>query len=292
MSDIASKPEVALSGPVFTESAGRAPEKNRGGALGRKTKLRSGAIMVNVLRVAVLFIAIALWQISADTEFIATLFTSSPRDIAYRLAEWAANGTALTNAAVTIEEALLGWAIGSIVGVLFGYLFAAVPLLDKVFSPYIEALNATPRLALAPLFILWFGVGIESKLALVISVVVIILLVSANTGAKSAEREPVTLVKALGGTPLQIAWKVVIPSSIPFVFAGLRLAMNMALGGAVVGEMMAARRGLGVLINNSSTVLDTTGVMAGVVLTVAVALVATMILTHVEQRILKWKSLT
>jgi NitT/TauT family transport system permease protein len=230
---------------------------------------------------------LALWQLLAHLE---PLFVARPWATAVTLKDWAGNGLLVKNTLPTIEEIGIGFAIGMAAGVVLGWLLASVPLLDNATRPYLDVANAIPRIGLAPLFVLWFGLGLESKVILVISVIIFVSMINAYSAVKSIEHEHLLLVKSLGATRWDVARKVWWPSSMPWLLASFRLGAAYAVGAAVVGEFVAASKGLGYLLAYRSSIFDIPGTYAALVLLGALAAILTGAVTLVEKRALGWQA--
>jgi NitT/TauT family transport system permease protein len=261
----------------------------------RASKPRAGAIrrlverhwVTIVSRVVLGVLLLALWQLLAHLE---PLFVARPWATAVTLKDWAGNGLLVKNTLPTIEEIGIGFAIGMAAGVVLGWLLASVPLLDNATRPYLDVANAIPRIGLAPLFVLWFGLGLESKVILVISVIIFVSMINAYSAVKSIEHEHLLLVKSLGATRWDVARKVWWPSSMPWLLASFRLGAAYAVGAAVVGEFVAASKGLGYLLAYRSSIFDIPGTYAALVLLGALAAILTGAVTLVEKRALGWQA--
>jgi sulfonate transport system permease protein len=240
-----------------------------------------------VSRVVLGVLLLALWQLLAHLE---PLFVARPWATAVTLKDWAGNGLLVKNTLPTIEEIGIGFAIGMAAGVVLGWLLASVPLLDNATRPYLDVANAIPRIGLAPLFVLWFGLGLESKVILVISVIIFVSMINAYSAVKSIEHEHLLLVKSLGATRWDVARKVWWPSSMPWLLASFRLGAAYAVGAAVVGEFVAASKGLGYLLAYRSSIFDIPGTYAALVLLAALAAILTGAVTLVEKRALGWQA--
>jgi NitT/TauT family transport system permease protein len=240
-----------------------------------------------VSRVVLGVLLLALWQLLAHLE---PLFVARPWATAVTLKDWAGNGLLVKNTLPTIEEIGIGFAIGMAAGVVLGWLLASVPLLDNATRPYLDVANAIPRIGLAPLFVLWFGLGLESKVILVISVIIFVSMINAYSAVKSIEHEHLLLVKSLGATRWDVARKVWWPSSMPWLLASFRLGAAYAVGAAVVGEFVAASKGLGYLLAYRSSIFDIPGTYAALVLLGALAAILTGAVTLVEKRALGWQA--
>lgn len=234
-------------------------------------------VAVYALRLALLAAAIICWQLLAG-KVISVLFVSKPGLVWHQLQVWSATGSLWKNSWVTIREILLGYAFGAAAGILAGFGLALLRLLSAVLDPFIMALYAIPKVALAPLFIVWFGIGLRMKVILAAVTVFFLVFINTGAGIKQVDNELVDATRLMGASRLQIIRKVILPASMTGVLTGLRIAIPYALIGAVIGELVASNQGLGYLINNSASTLNTAGVFAALVaLTVIAAILNAMV---------------
>ncbi len=271
------------------------------------------------LQAAVAITAIAIWHIgSAGTlgvTFLPKFFFSAPWDVGARVVKLFGDGTARIahctdplditrllstsdacfgktiwqHLSVTLIEGLLAFVIGSAAGILFGFWFARRPLVAAVFDPYIKMFNALPRVVLAPIFMLWLGLGIWSKVALGVTLVFFIVFFNVYQGVR--EVSPVILANArmLGMNDRQLFRHVYWPSALSWMFSSLHTSVGFAIIGAVVGEYLGSAAGLGYLIQQAEGTFDVTGVFAGMVILAAFVLGIDWVVTLVERRLLVWK---
>ena len=214
-----------------------------------------------LIRLAILVGFLALWQF-ASGRLVAEFFISKPTEVARVLAKWIGNGDLFYHAGITAMEAFFGFLLGAVVGMSVGLLLGRARKVAEILDPFIMAFYSLPKLALAPLFILWFGIGIQMKIVLTATICFFLVFLNTYTGVRSVSREMVAILKLMGAKEQHVVAKVVIPSAITWVFAGLRISVPYALIGAVVGELMASNRGLGFLLSSSAGDFDTAGVFA------------------------------
>jgi NitT/TauT family transport system permease protein len=191
--------------------------------------------------------------------------------------------------AVTLLEAALAFVLGSMAGVALGLLLARRPLLADVFEPYLRVANALPRVVLAPIFLLWFGLGVWSKVALGVTVVFFVVFFNTFQGVRDADRAVVNNVRMMGATERQLMRYVLIPSALTWIFSSLHVSAGFAMIAVVVGEYLGSSRGLGYLIAQAEGVFDTTGVFAGLVILSAAVLGLGAAVSAAERRLLRWK---
>ena len=240
-------------------------------------------------RVVVFVAVVALWQLAVRFKWLDFYFFSSPGAIALRLWQLVVSGKLLVHLAVTFWEVVLGFLVGAVLGVACGMLMASGRIVPEILDPYIMALYGLPRAALAPLFVVWFGIGVASKVAVGASIVFFLCLFSTYSGMRLTDGVLLQAVKALGATKRQLLFKVRVPYAMPWIIAGLKSSVGMALIGTIVGEFVAASRGIGWYIAYAGGSYDTTGVMVGLVVLGVMSIVLNALLRRVEARLLKWK---
>jgi NitT/TauT family transport system permease protein len=275
MNDSSTRPEAA-------------PERAPAAAVPTRRRGHHPAL-IPALQIGFFVFVVVLWQALVDTGALDSFFFSRPSDIALRLGGWLVSGSIYGHLAVTLIEAMLAFVIGTVTGVVAGFALARIDLLAAVFDPYIRILNALPRVILAPIFILWFGLGIASKVALGVSLVFFIVFFNTFQGVR--EVDPVVLKNArmLRASEAQLLRHVYIPSALAWIFSSLHTSIGFALVGAVVGEYIGASQGIGYLVAQAQGTFDTTGVFAGLLLTSAVVLVIDMGINRVEAYLLRWR---
>ncbi|HEX2049520.1 MAG TPA: ABC transporter permease [Actinomycetota bacterium] len=242
-----------------------------------------------VWQVALGLVIVAAWEGAASAGFVDPFFVSRPTDIAVRIWEWVSTGFVWQHLFVTLQEAFLAFAIGVGLGVVLGVLLARVDFLARLLEPYIHMLNAMPRVILAPILLLWFGLGIWSKVALGVTIVFFIVFFNTFRGVRDIDAVLVDNVRMLGATERQLVRHVLMPSALTWIFSSLQVSVGFAIVGAVVGEYLGASRGIGYLISQAEGVFDTTSVFAGMAVLMAVVVVVDWGVGRVERRLLRWK---
>ena len=216
---------------------------------------------------------IVCWEVGARFGFIDPFYFSAPSRIAHTLYSWAMQGMLFYHLWVTLSEAGAGFLAGLILGVGLGFLFAANPRLDAVLQPFIVILNAMPRIAFAPLIILWFGLGFLSKVVIVVSLVFFVVFFNTYRGFKEINPAILKNARVMGARPTQMLFHVYLPATLAWTFASIRVSVGFSIIAAVLGEYIGASAGVGYLIDNAQSNFDATGVMAGLsLLTIAVAI--------------------
>jgi NitT/TauT family transport system permease protein len=192
--------------------------------------------------------------------------------------------------ATTLEESLLGLVVGAALGIGLGFALGRAPFVAAVCDPYIKMLNAIPRVVLAPLFLLWLGLGIWSKVALAVTLVFFVMFFNTYQGVRDADRVLINNVRMLGATERQLVRHVLVPSALTWIFSSLQTSLGFAMVGAVVGEYLGATRGLGYVISQAEGTFDTTGVFAGMTVLAIVVVIASAGVTRLERYLLRWKT--
>ena len=233
---------------------------------------------------------LSAWQAGAASGLLDPFFFSRPSQIGYRIATWFVDGTLVRHLSVTVEESLLGLVIGAALGIGLGFALARAPMAARIFDPFIRMANAVPRVVLAPLFLLWFGLGIASKIALAVTLVFFVIFFSAYEGVRSADPVLIDNVRMLGASERQLVRHVLVPTALTRIFASLQTSLGFAMVGAVVGEYLGATHGLGYVIAQAEGTFDTTGVFAGMTVLALVVVVVSIGVSRLEQWLLRWKA--
>ena len=243
---------------------------------------------IRVLQVFTLAAFLLLWHVLTSTKTLDPFFFATPSGMLHRTWQDLATGAFWRDLGITLLEAVLAFAIGALSGVVFGFWFGRSQLAGAVFSPFITMLNAVPRVVLAPLFALWLGLGIWSKVALGVTIVYFIVFFNVCQGVREVSPDVLSNARMLGMNGRQLLRHVYLPSALSWVFSSLHTAVGFALVGAVVGEYLGASAGLGYRIAQAEGVFDTVGVFSGLlVLTLVVNLIDAAV-SAVEGRLLVW----
>ena len=247
------------------------------------------AVRLAIDRLALLAVVLVLWE-AAAVWLIDPLWIGQPSLVAARLWQLAISGELWRHAWTTLLEAGLGLLLAFAVGVPIGILMARSKYGAAVAEPYVMALYSMPRVALAPLFIIWFGIDLFSKVMMAFSIVVFIFILNIHEGLKTVDKDIVDLFRTMRAPTPYLIRKVLVPWIEPWIIASMRLAIGSALIGAIVGELIGSSRGLGWYIENSAGRLDTIGVFAGLVVLVAIAALANAGVGWLERRRLGWRN--
>ncbi len=269
------------------------------GKASRRAVLAPGAGNLRVYQVLVLVIVFVGWYVLTSPTLLppiyfddankAAFFFGEPQKVLARIWSWFASGEIYRHLWVTLIETLLAFAIGTALGIAIGIWLALAPVASAIFDPYIKGLNAMPRVILAPIFFVWFGLGIASKVALGVTLVFFIVFFNVYQGVR--EVSPVVLANArmLGASPRQLLRHVYLPSAMSWVFASLHNSVGLAFVGAVVGEYLGSAEGVGYLIHQAEGVFDINTVFAGILLLTGFALVLDWIVGALEKRLMVWQ---
>jgi ABC-type nitrate/sulfonate/bicarbonate transport system permease component len=239
----------------------------------------------------ILFAAVILgaWQALTSLHLIDPLFLASPIAVAKFLVGYTLSGNIWRHGIVTLEETLLGFLSGSVLGIILGLVLGWSRFLEKVLTPFLTIFNSLPRVALAPMFILWFGIGDLSKVVLAFSLVFFIVVINTEAGVRSVDPDLTMMAKVMGATDRQRFIKVILPGAIPSIFAGLRIGAIYSLLGVVVGEMIAAKWGLGQQMMEYSYNYKPDGVFGVLFVLAAIALCLNIIMVRTERYLTRWK---
>ena len=238
-------------------------------------------------RLLVLIVLLAIWQ-GLSLAF-GTYWIGSPWGVATRLAGGVLNGEILRHASYTLFEAVAGFLIGALPAAALPFALRRLPIVTAILDPFMVGGYGAPKLALAPLFILWFGIGIESKIALVAITVFFIVYFSTLAGIRTLDTRLVQMAQVVGANERDVARHIVFPGAVPYIFTGLRIAMPYSIGGAVIAELISANRGLGYLIQLSANNFDTTGIFVALVATTCIVFLGNWSVNTVERRLLRWR---
>jgi NitT/TauT family transport system permease protein len=249
--------------------------------------------LVYALRIAILVVTLGGWELAGRLEWIDPFFFSMPSQIAQQIWTWITEGTSQgplwVQVLVTLEETTLGFLIGAVLGVICGIALGRNRLLADVFSIYIKIANSVPRVVLGSIFIIALGLGMASKVALAVVMVFFVVFGNAFQGVREADRNLIANATILGASSRQITLTVVLPSAMSWILASLHVSFGFALVGAVVGEFLGSRQGIGLLIASAQGAFNAAGVFAAMIVLAVVALGAEFLITRLEDVLLKWR---
>ena len=251
-------------------------------------RLRSN-ILVRLVQVLMLAALLALWEWQTSKSSQSAFMFGSPSAIWRFLWQMIRDGSLLRDGGITALETVLGFLIGNVIGTLAGLSLWYSMFVSRVMQPFVVAVGSIPIIALAPIIIIWFGTGLPSKVAMSTLSVVVVALVTSYKGALGVDPDQINLFRTLGARKPQIFVKLVVPSSLTDIFAGLKLTVGFALIGAIVGEFMSSSAGLGHAIFQAGSLYAIPKVFASLVGTITLALVLTFIVGRVEEILVPWR---
>lgn len=254
----------------------------------RSNRDRKMRIKITVGQIVAIFLLLAIWQLLSG-RVIATFLISSPTGVAKDTFDLIQTKTMWRDILTTSQELVLGYAIGVVFGITVGIIMGSIKFLSDVFEPIIAGINGIPKIALAPLFLLWFGLGIWSKVAQASMIVFFVMYYNVYMGMLSISPMLVKLFEVMGANRGYVARKVVLPSlSVP-IFAGLKACVPFAMIGVIVGEFIAADRGVGYFVLQATQQFDSAGLFTGIIIMVAMVLIGMGIVSFCQKRVLFWQ---
>jgi NitT/TauT family transport system permease protein len=269
---------VAVASGEVIRPAGR----KRAAGYGRQRLARLGVQLLAVLLI------LGLWQLLSG-RVIASFLISNPVDVVRKLGDVIRTRLIWTDISVTSQELLIGYALGVTGGALAGWALGISEFFGSVCEPIINAVNGIPKIALAPVFLLWFGLGIWSKVAQAAMVVFFVMFYNVYMGMRNVPEPLVNVIRVIGGSRLYIIRKVVFPSLATSIFAGLKAGVPFAMIGVIVGEFVAADQGVGYYVLEATQQYDAAGLFAGIVIMVAMVLIGLGFVNVFQRRVLKWQ---
>ena len=250
-------------------------------------------LQVQFLRIALAVVVIGGWEIATRLDWVDSFFFGMPSGIGAQLVKWFQNGTAQgplwEQILVTLEETVLGFLIGVVLGVIFGVVLGRNRMLADVCGPYIKAFNAMPRVVLGSIFVIAFGLGMPSKVALAVVLVFFVVFFNAFQGVREVDRNLLNNARILGANERQISTSVILPSALSWIIASLHTSFGFALVGAIVGEYLGANKGIGLMIATAQGTFNANGVYAAMLILAIVAIVAESFVTWLENRLIRWR---
>jgi NitT/TauT family transport system permease protein len=248
----------------------------------------TGGVVMLLCQTALGIMLLLVWQ-GASGRLVDNFFISSPIDVGRRLFGWTVDGSIFRHIEATLYATIMGFFIGSVAGAVLGIWLGVSPFASRLLNPYLNALNALPKVALAPLFVLWFGLGVESKIALAAVLVLFLVFLNTFAGVREVDQDLIDGARLMRATRAQVIAKVVIPSASSWVFAGLKISVPYALIGVILGEMIAANRGLGYLVQFSGSQFDAAGVFAVLIVIALLAVCLNFLVEIVQHRMERWR---
>jgi NitT/TauT family transport system permease protein len=244
---------------------------------------------VTVIQIALVAVLLLVWELGVRVHLIDPFYFSAPSEIGKEIASWWQHGYIVRDIAITMEETVLGLLIGGVIGVALAVILASNRWLSAIFVPFLVLLNSLPRVTLVPLFILWFGFTLWSKMVSAIVLVLFVVFFATYDGIKDVDPTLVANVRVMGANRTAVMRHVLIPSALTWIFSSLRSAVGFALIGAVVAEYFGAQAGVGYRIQFSESQLNTSGVFGGLFILMALVFFINLFFQWLQQRLLVWK---
>lgn len=244
---------------------------------------------VRVTQFCLLLIFFGGWELTTRLGIVDVFFFPMPSNIFLRLISWFSSPTIYKDILLTLFEASAGFALGTGLGVICGIVLALNPYSSKVFEPFLKILNAIPRIVLAPIFTLWFGLGLMSKVVFVITLVFFIAFFNTYQGVREVNPVVLSNARLLRASKTQLLIHVYLPSAASWILSSLRTSLGWAISGAVVGEYLGSTGGIGHVIARAEGVFDAAGVFAGIVVLALFVVIMDWLITRVEKRYLVWQ---
>lgn len=255
----------------------------------KQTPMFSRKVRLRFYRLALLVVILVGWEFAAGN-LVAEFFISKPSAIFDALRTLVVTGNLFFHVGITATEAFIGFFVGAFAGIAAGVLLGRVHFLADLLQPFILAFYSLPKIALAPLFILWIGIGMNMKIVLTGTIVFFLVFLNTFTGVRNVSKELEAILHLMGANERHVLSKVVLPSAVTWVFAGLRISVPYALIGAVVGELIASNRGLGFVLANASGQFDTAGVFAALIVIMLLAFMLNGLVRFAEIQLMPWKT--
>ncbi|TMF06472.1 MAG: ABC transporter permease [Chloroflexi bacterium] len=238
---------------------------------------------------AAVLVFVAVWQLAAFRRLVPELFLPGPMDIANAFGAYIAKGQIWPDMWISGQELMYGFALSIVVGLPVGMLMGWYRRLNEALDPFVTFFYSIPRVALTPLLIVWFGIGINSKIAVVFLGAIFAIVINTAAGVRNLDPALIKAARSFGASDAQLFRTIVLPGSVPFILTGLRLGLGHALTGVVVGELVAAQAGVGMMMATAGATFQTSKVFVGLVIFAVWGLVMTNILSRIEQRFQSWK---
>ena len=254
-----------------------------------KTNNQTATVQNKAWVFGVISCALILWEVCVRVKIINPFYSSQPSVIFFDFYHFAVTGEMFIHLMITLKEALGGLFFGTLAGILFGVVLGRIKWIADILLPIITALYGIPKLALAPIFILWFGLGMESKIFISALLVFYLVFFSTFEGIRSVDADIVSAIRLMGANPYQIFRRVILPSCIPWILTGIRGGIGASLLGAIVGEYMGASAGLGWMVQYATTTYQIERVMSCLLVLLLMGLVFNKGLSFCEGRLLKWR---
>lgn len=266
-----------------------APGATKEASKDRTRRRRQSTLRIRIAQIGLVVAWLAAWELTVRSGVMAPVLAKSPLESWNYLVESATSGELATHLGATMAAVMFAWVIAGVVGVVAGIAVGLMPTVERVIDPFMDALNAMPRIALAPLFIVMFGITMTAKIAMAVTLVFFIVFSGTRAGVRSTDSELLRLSTVLGARPHQLFTKVLFPVATPAIFAALRLGLVYSLLGVVGSELISARDGLGQLVAMYSATFRMEAVYAILIVLAIVAMVLNQLMGLLERRLLRWQ---
>jgi NitT/TauT family transport system permease protein len=243
---------------------------------------------VSLARLGLVLALFGSWEFASGTLF-STFWVSKPSLIAVYIFKWIVYGDFFYQLSFTFGSMIAGFTLGTVLGLLAGVVLSRAQFASDVLDPFLVAINGIPRVALAPLFVVWFGIDMLPKIILVFTLVFFVIFYNTYAGIKSVDRRFTDLAFVMGANANELFRKVILPASLPHIFLGIKLSIPYALIGAIIGEFVASSAGLGWKIQMETSLYNTTGTMAGLIVMMFIVVAMNALLAVAERRLLRWQ---
>ncbi len=245
--------------------------------------------IAKIIRTLFIVGILIVWEWSARNQLYNVFFTSYPSEIVKDLISFAMSGDLIYHTSITLKEAFLGLFFGTILGILIGVLFGQFVMIGDIFTPILTAINGIPQLALAPIYVLWFGLGLTSKVFLSGLMVFFCVFFATYTSIKNIEQKLIESSHILGANAFKTLWYVVLPTSMPWILSGIRGGVGACMIGAIIGEYMGAKGGFGWMVTYATSFFMIRRVMSCIIILLIVGLLINWSLNKIEKKLLRWR---
>jgi len=278
--------EVLLAEPFAERTGDRIPDRERRSVVRPSRFKRYEPIVIGTLSVA---FALTVWQLVANARIMPVLFLPGPWDVAQAMVKLFQTGDIWLDIATSGEEIVIGYGLAIIIGLLLGLAMGWYTRFQYAMDPFVNFFYSTPRIVLIPLFIIWFGIDIQSKIAVIFLGALFPIIINTMAGVRNTEAALLRVARSFGASDALIFRRVVLPGSVPFILTGFRLGVGHALTGVVVGELIAAKHGVGQLISIAQNTFQTPKMLAAVLLIAGTGMILTTIFQRIENRFQSWR---
>lgn len=256
--------------------------------VGTRPRSASDDWKILVWQIGIVAAILIVWEVSIVTKRADKFFFGQPSEVISYLIEGTLNGYLVINTWVTVYEVVLGFVVGTVLGTAAGLALWWSPYLSKVLEPFAVVLNATPKIVIAPILIVWFGIGLMSKVMIAVSICAIVAWLGAFDGVRATDSDQTDMVRAVGGRNHHVFFKIVVPTSLPWILTTMRINIGLALIGVITGEFLSSTQGLGYLVDSTAKLYQLSHTFAALMLIAALAAVQFWLVGLLEEKLLPW----